>query len=187
MDAKKIISVAALLASQGVVAQPTPQVLEGDERMACEAILCLAASTRPAQCMPSIQKYFSISFRWFSDTLRGRANFLNLCPTGNAPGMAALKQALVNGAGRCDAPSLNASNWAGDEQGGGMVMNNIPEYCSVLAGNAYVAAGAMPRYVGTPERGGYWVESKDYDAAFKAYTEKLNKAAEDAASNQTMN
>jgi hypothetical protein len=81
----------------------------------------------------------------------------------------------------------NIKNWAGDEQGAGMVMNNMPEYCSVLAGNAYVAAGAMPRYVGTPERGGYWVEAKDYDAAFQAYTEKLNKAAEDAVSNQTMN
>jgi len=161
--------------------------MEGDERLACEEILCLAASTRPVECIPAIRKFFSISFRFFSDTLRGRANFLNLCPSGNAPGMAPLKQVLVNGAGRCDAPSLNASNWIGDGEGGGTVMNSMPDFCSAMASNAYVAQKALPRYVGTPERGGYWVEAMDYDAAFESYTDKQVKAAADAAANQTMN
>ena len=187
MNAKKLVVVAALATCVGASAQQVPQVMEGDERLACEAILCLAASTRPAECAPSIRKFFSISFRRFSDTLRGRANFLNLCPTGNAPGMAPLKQALVNGAGRCDAPSLNSSNWAGDGEGGGVVMNNMPDYCSAMASNAYVASSVLPRYVGTPERGGYWVEAKDYEAALQSYTDKQSKAATDAAAMQTMN
>jgi len=187
MSAKKFIVLAALTACLGASAQQTPQLMEGDEKLACEAILCLAASARPAECAPSIRKFFSISFRRFSDTLRGRANFLNLCPTGNAPGMAPLKQALVNGAGRCDAPSLNASGWAGDGEGGGMVMNSMPDYCSAMAANAYVAAGALPRYVGAPDRGGYWVEAKDYDAAMQSYTAQQSKAAAESAANQTVN
>jgi hypothetical protein len=187
MSAKKIIVLTALSACLGAWAQQAPQVMEGDEKLACEAILCLAASSRPAECAPSIRRFFSISFRRFSDTLRGRANFLNLCPTGNAPGMAPLKQALVNGAGRCDAPSLNASNWAGDGEGGGVVMDRMPDYCSAMASNAYVASAVLPRYIGTPDRGGYWVEAKDYEAALLSYTAQQNKAAADAAANQTMN
>ena len=185
MSAKKIIVGAAFAACVCASAQQAPQVTEGDERLACEAILCLAAGARPAECMPSIRRYFSISYRYFSDTLRGRSNFLNLCPTGNAPGMAPLKQALVNGAGRCDAASLNASrwHWSLGGEGGGRVMNSMPDYCSVMGSNAYVAEGILPRYVGTPEQGGYWVEAKDYDTALQAYTEKQNKAA----ANQTVN
>jgi hypothetical protein len=187
MSAKKLAVLATLAACMAASAQQVPQVMEGDEKLACEAILCLAASTRPAECVPSIRKFFSISFRRFSDTLRGRANFLNLCPIGNAPGMAPLKQALVNGAGRCDAPSLNSINWAGDGEGGGVVMNNMPDYCSAMASNAYVAAGFLPRYVGTPARGGYWVEAKDYETALQSYTDKQNTAATDAAAIQNLN
>lgn len=189
MNAKKLVVAAALTACMGVSAQQAPQAMDGDERLACEAILCLAASTRPAECAPSIRRYFSISYRRFSDTLRGRMNFLNLCPTGSAPGMTPLKNALVNGAGRCDAPSLNASNWSvswgGD--GGGVVSNNMPDYCSAMASNAYVASGILPRYVGVPEHGGYWVEAKDYDVALQSYIDKQNKAAADAAAMQTTN
>lgn len=57
--------------------------LEGDVRLACEAILCLsagAASGRPAECAPSIRKYFSIHRSKPSKTLRARLNFLRLCP-----------------------------------------------------------------------------------------------------------
>jgi len=56
------------------------QVLEGDTRLACEAILCLASGTQPSECSPSIQRYFSIRHKKFSDTLKARNGFLNLCP-----------------------------------------------------------------------------------------------------------
>ncbi len=158
-------------------AQQPAQVMQGDERLACEAIICLAASTRPQECVPAIRRYFSISYRRFSDTLRGRMNFLNLCPSGNAPGMSSLKSALVNGAGRCDAASLNITNWVGDSEGGGTVSNSMTDYCSAMASNAYIAADTLPRYVGEPGRGGYWVEAKDFEAASRSYAESLAKSS----------
>lgn len=57
--------------------------LQGDEKLACEAILCLSTSTRPSECSPSIKRYFSIKHKKFSDTIKGRLNFLKLCPKDN--------------------------------------------------------------------------------------------------------
>lgn len=54
--------------------------LTGDTKLACEAIMCLASPTRPAECTAAIAKYFSISLRRFSSTLQARKNFLSLCP-----------------------------------------------------------------------------------------------------------
>lgn len=71
--------------------------LSGDAKLACEAILCLSSGTRPGECTPSLNRYFSISHKYLSDTIRGRLNFLNLCPANN-PGMAELKRAIANGA-----------------------------------------------------------------------------------------
>ena len=34
-------------------------------------------------------------------------------------------------------------------------------------------ARSMPRYVGTKEKGGYWVEAKDYDQALAVYKARL--------------
>ncbi|MCK0505359.1 TrbM/KikA/MpfK family conjugal transfer protein [Aromatoleum anaerobium] len=31
----------------------------------------------------------------------------------------------------------------------------------------------MPKYVGTPENGGYWVEAKDYERARAEYNARL--------------
>jgi len=151
-------------------------MLEGDEKLACEALLCLAASTRPAECMPSIRKYFSISYRRFSDTLRGRLNFLNLCPVVTQPHMSALKNALVNGSGRCDAASINQSNYAGDSESGYYVSNVMPGYCSAYYGNGIVQVAA-PLYVGEPAQGGHWVEAQDYPQAQQAYNEMRSRAA----------
>lgn len=72
------------------------ETLQGDEKLACEALLCLSTSTRPAECTPSLRRYFSISYKKFSDTLRGRMNFLNMCPVVTA-NMAAYKSAVING------------------------------------------------------------------------------------------
>ena len=35
-------------------------VLTGDTRLACEAVLCLSSGDRPSECAPSIKRYFSI-------------------------------------------------------------------------------------------------------------------------------
>lgn len=87
-----------------------PDLLTGDTRLACEALLCLSSGSRPSECSPSINRYFSIKHKHFSDTLKSRRNFLNLCPASKEQGMPQLVNALVNGAGRCDAAELNRVN-----------------------------------------------------------------------------
>ena len=55
-------------------------VLTGDTKLACEAILCLAAPSKPSECNASIQKYFSIKHKKAKNTAKARQNFLALCP-----------------------------------------------------------------------------------------------------------
>lgn len=145
------------------------EALQGDQKLACEALLCLSTSTRPAECTPSLQRYFSISFRKFSDTLRGRMNFLNLCPMVTDANMASYKNSVINGAGRCDAASINQSSYVSDgDSSAGHVNNVMPDYCNAYYEGQYLQSPS-PMYVGTPSEGGYWVEAKDYDAALNAY------------------
>ena len=160
------------------------EVLTGDTRLACEATLCLAASTRPSECSPSLSRYFSIHKRKWSDTVRARASFLNLCPVSDqTPEMRALVNAMANGAGRCDAASLNVTlrvwnHW--DADGGRVFINNqMPGYCAAYTGHQYTNLGDLsPKYVGTQERGGYWVDARDQDAAIARYNDRI--AAEDS-------
>jgi hypothetical protein len=159
-----------LLASPVASAQTQ---LQGDEKLACEALLCLAASAgQPVECAPSLQRYFSISFRLFSDTLRGRLNFLNLCPIVSSD-MSSLKNAIINGAGRCDAASLNQESYVGgDDASPGYVSNQMPSYCTNLYSGAYAQSHSSPKYLGEPQSGGHWVEAKDFNAA-QPYTQPL--------------
>jgi hypothetical protein len=147
--------------------------LQGDEKLACEALLCLSASTRPAECTPSLQRYFSISFKKFSDTLRGRMNFLNMCPMVTDASMATYKSAVINGSGRCDAASINQSSYVSDAEGTGYVNNAMPDYCQTYYGAQYMQS-APPLYIGTPTQGGYWVEPKDYEISLKAYNAMMS-------------
>lgn len=115
-------------------AQQQNQLLTGDTRLACEAILCLSSGTRPSECTPSIKRYFSINHKRLRDTLRARRNFLNMCPSGNERGMPQLINAIANGAGRCDAASLNKRGyWMGssrDDDNRHFVVNTSkPDYC----------------------------------------------------------
>ena len=146
--------------------------LQGDEKLACEALLCLSTSTRPAECTPSLRRYFSISFKKFSDTLRGRMNFLNMCPMVTDVNMASYKSAVINGSGRCDAASINQSSYVSDAEGTGHVNNVMPDYCKNYYGAQYMQS-LPPIYVGTPTQGGYWVEAKDYELSLKAYNDML--------------
>jgi hypothetical protein len=71
-----------LIAAAGLNAQAAePPLFTGDKKLACEAVLCLAATgTRPGECLPSIRRYFSINLKRWSDTVKARANFLAMCP-----------------------------------------------------------------------------------------------------------
>lgn len=57
--------------------------LTGDTKLSCEAILCLSSSTRPSECNPSLNRYFSINAKKWKDTVKKRKAFLQLCPTDN--------------------------------------------------------------------------------------------------------
>ena len=177
IDMKKQVSalvlLAAMIGAPGVQAQGA---LEGDEKLACEALLCLAASARPSECTPSIRRYFSISFRRFSDTLRGRLNFLDLCPIVSQPQMASFKSAVIHGAGRCDAASINQANYVSMGEGESYVGNTMPQYCVAYFGNGMVQAAA-PVYVGEPAQGGHWVEAVDHGQASRAYNGMRSRAA----------
>lgn len=81
MKLKAIIAASVVAATAWApLAASAQEVLTGDTKLACEAIMCLASPTRPAECTAAITKYFSISLRRFSSTLRARKNFLSLCP-----------------------------------------------------------------------------------------------------------
>lgn len=175
-----VVAVAAICSTSTASAQ---DVLTGDTRLACEAILCLATGTRPSECSPSLRKYFSITAKKMSDTIRKRRNFLDLCPVSNqTPEMSALVSAMSRGAGRCDAQSLNATlrRWSGWDDGYVYISNQMPDYCAAYTNHAYTDfSSTKPRYVGTPERGGYWVEAADYDRALAEYNERIRREDEE--------
>ena len=79
---KQILTIAsALILASSLSAG---DMLTGDTKLACEAILCLSSGTRPGECSPSINKYFSIKHKKWSDTVNARRNFLRLCPVDGA-------------------------------------------------------------------------------------------------------
>lgn len=185
MHRKNLFASAVLAASALLVSAPTEaqEVLTGDIRLACEAILCLSSGNRPTECTPSLQRYFSISYRKLSDTIRARTNFLQMCPASNqTPEMTALVNAMANGAGRCDADSLNATLRSDGESA--YIGDQMPPHCFSYPNHGYTELKhSLPRYVGTPQRGGHWADASDYDRALAAYSSRI--AAEDAAARAT--
>lgn len=176
----------ALTAALGAtIAAPAmaQEVLTGDTRLACEAVLCLSSGQRPDECEPSLRRYFSISYKKWSDTVRGRTDFLKLCPASNMDSnMQKLVNAIGAGAGRCDPGSLNSTLqvWYGDyDSGNTMISNQMPDYCTAYTSNPYTDLSSIkPVYVGVPERGGYWVDPANYQQALTQYNARI--AQEDA-------
>ncbi len=148
---------------------------DDDKKAACEAILCLSSGTRPPECAPSLSRYFSISFRKWYDTARARQNFLNLCPiVSQDSAMATRNSAIANGAGRCEAASLNATLLTGDENTN-YISNVLPDYCASYINNGYSDINdKTPVYLGEPMRGGYWVEQGHLAVEQKAYEARMN-------------
>jgi hypothetical protein len=187
MSSRKAITALAFCASLIAGAAPShAQILTGDTRLACEAVLCLATAQRPSECTASLVRYFGIKFKKPGDTIRERINFLNLCPVADtSPLMASLISAMGAGAGSCDAASLNMAlqtvQFGGDDGGARPYISNVlPAVCRAYTQHAYADQGSMAvRYVGSQERGGYWVAAADYDAAQTAWIARIR--LEDAA------
>ena len=154
--------------------------LDGDARLSCEAVLCLASGTRPDACAASLARYFGINLRKFGDTLRARANFLNICPiVSTSPQLRSLVQATVEGAGRCDAAWLNANHRymrSDGEAVSAYISNQIPDHCTSYLGNEYTQSGDLaPKYVGVPDRGGYWVSAQEFVNAQADYEARISQ------------
>lgn len=105
----KTLSAAVLAAALSLpaLADSSGNLLTGDAKLACEAIMCLSSANRPSECNESIHRYFTIQAAKPHLTMQARRNFLNQCPSSNEEGMPQLINALANGAGRCDAAELN--------------------------------------------------------------------------------
>ena len=176
---KQILAVAAASAAFFVpVAAQADDLLTGDTRLACEAVLCLSSGDRPSECAPSIKRYFSIKHKKLGDTLKSRRNFLEMCPSSNEPHMPALINALVNGAGRCDAAELNRMGSAsytvqkyvragkGGREGWyepvkvSYIRNTKPAYCAAYFSHEWTTVAEQVRYVGEEKNGGRWVDVK---------------------------
>ena len=78
-----LVGVGLLVMAQDATAQtPTkPSFLEGDTRLACECLLCLAAGPQaPKECQAALTKYYMIQAGSPFKTMIMRRNFLQLCP-----------------------------------------------------------------------------------------------------------
>jgi hypothetical protein len=185
---KKILALVAIAATLGFTTGTTraQDVLTGEPKLACEAILCLSSGTRPSECLPSIAHYFGIKMSKPWKTVEARLNFLNQCPVvGQSAEMKSLASAIANGAGQCDALALNSALAVVVDDGMGgyfysSIGNRMPDYCGAYINHPYTDLSSTgPRYVGKPERGGYWVDAQNYDSAVATYNTRIQQ--EDAA------
>lgn len=177
---RHLITALALLpaAAMADTAQQQQQLLTGDVRLACEAVLCLSTGERPSECSPSIKRYFSIRHKTWSKTLTARKNFLKLCPSSNEnDGMRRLTDAIAEGAGRCDAAELNRvmsytrlvrqcpryGRYNRDScpmVKKTYIRNSKPSYCSAYFDHEWTVVGDSVKYVGNEQNGGRWVDVK---------------------------
>ncbi|WP_193087515.1 TrbM/KikA/MpfK family conjugal transfer protein [Advenella sp. FME57] len=154
---------------------------QGDERLACGAVLCLAsgAGRGESECNEYLNKYFSIKFTRPDKTFEARRDFLNLCPTSHnvENNMPALVNAIARGAGNCDAAYLNNLNkayyekttvdkgwnkWSRDDDTVRIerveyVRNQLPGYCKVYDENEYTQ-GVIPIYIGIEKEDGHFID-----------------------------
>ena len=83
-------AVAAPSASE-ILKDESGNLLTGDKKLACEAVMCLSSGTRPSECNPALHRYFSIHHRKLGDTIRARRDFLRQCPASGDDGMPGLR------------------------------------------------------------------------------------------------
>jgi len=186
--------VAAFFMSTTVPTAYAGDVLTGDTRLACEAILCLSSGVRPGECTPSLDRYFGIHHKYWSDTVEARLNFLNLCPAGQEPGMSDRISSIAHGAGRCDADYLNKYNTYTYKEticeytGYGRRSDNtscrtvtktaisqtLPKYCGNYTNHQWSYELGL-KYVGSPKAGGHWVTEKDYQTALEKYNRRMEE------------
>lgn len=82
--------------------------LTDEQKLACEAILCLSTGTPPSECDAALDYFYSIKRKKPSDTRDARKSFLKKCPDSDAEGMPSLVDAIVNySCSSCTVEKLN--------------------------------------------------------------------------------
>lgn len=160
---KKIVMASILLSSSLF----SSDVLTGDTKLSCEAILCLSSSTRPNECSPSLSRYFSISHKHWSDTVKARGNFLKLCPVGSGAEkdreFTNLRDnIIVNLKTGCDLDQLNVahSNYIYDGENTNAFLQispNLTKSCKALSSSSYT--DIRPVYTCDPNK---WYSQEDW-------------------------
>ncbi|WP_051532297.1 TrbM/KikA/MpfK family conjugal transfer protein [Brackiella oedipodis] len=189
--------------------------LNGTQKLACEAVLCLSSSVRPGECAPALSHYFGISFKRWSETVKARRKFLGQCPWQSGSEqlpdfiqtqiqMNSLMDVIAQGAGRCTPEFLNAHNtktvfvketvniggFGKDQEittAKKIVLKSKPAYCVDYDNHEYTVASDI-KYVGEPEKGGKWVLAQDYEQALAQYNEEqAQKAQQEKQKNERSN
>jgi len=161
--------ITAIFTHNAIASPPKLDLLEGDKRLACEALLCLSSPEKPTECQPSLKRYFSIHHRKAHKTVSARKNFLKLCPQTDSKKEADNIIENITKTSNCDADSLNeityfittqkCDNTAPSEKANcetirlKVISNELPTYCK-----AYMEAGYIDiQYVGDINKGtGRW-------------------------------
>ena len=161
---KRLILSALLVSFSNTVfsLQIVPEELEGDEKTACEVILCLATSKRPSECNRPLAEYFGIKVftKGVYDpvkTIKKRRNFLEICPTkSNDKKLASLLDAESEQDLECSPNELNkrvetkSVKWGSYKDGGVdyfyRTNPQMPSYCKILFDHEYSFYSKVPVY-----------------------------------------
>lgn len=139
--------------------------LEGDQKTACEVLMCLSTGNRPDECDEPLKDYQKIR-------PERRAGFLHKCPKEGGGGAGGQQQtseqreqedqqfdsftdAAVESADTCDATTLNATLLMSNPDGSTYVSNQMPQHCTSYASHAY-STYELPVYVGVQGVDGHW-------------------------------
>lgn len=92
--------------------------------------------------------------------------------------MTTLVHGLAYGTDRCDANSLNYQLrvYPDVNESEYYVSNQLPQYCQILLNHQFTGKQlktGIPMYVGEPNKGGFWVNSKNFDQQNKKYKQRL--------------
>lgn len=167
----------------------TADVLTGDTKLSCEAILCLSSSKRPSECNPSIKRYFSISHKHWSDTVKARGNFLKLCPVGSDAEkdkeFTNLRDNIIKNLNSgCDLDQLNVENqkyirddnsyeYSSDYYYVYQINTSLSKSCKALASSSYT--DIRPIYTCDPSK---WYTEEDWRNGYEKIAVKTISRSE---------
>jgi hypothetical protein len=160
----KAIVLAFFLSWFSAVQADESTIYEGDQRLACEALLCLTMGWGESSCRPAIRKFFSIWSWKPSDLFNKRMSFLNLCPSEMSRSDQIL---IVDYSGRCQGERFDS------------YVSGYRSYATVETEHG----GRMRSACSWNERSGSWTNTRAFDACRSSYSaaDRLAMANQDCA------